>query len=41
MGRLFGAEQIRSVPLWVGRDALLMDLKADLLAGRKVLALCG
>jgi hypothetical protein len=38
---LFGAEQIRSVPLWVGRDALLTDLKADLLAGLKVLALCG
>ncbi len=38
---MFGAEQIRSVPLWVGRDALLTDLKADLLAGRKVLALCG
>ena len=41
VGRLFGAEQIRSVPLWVGRDELLADLKADLLAGRKVLALCG
>jgi tetratricopeptide (TPR) repeat protein len=41
VGRLFGAEQIRSVPLWVGRDELLTDLKADLLAGRKVLALCG
>ena len=32
---------MRSVPLWVGRDALLTELTAEILGGRKVLALCG
>ena len=42
MGRLFGAEQIREVPLWVGRDQLLDDLRDDLLVRRrKVLVLVG
>ena len=29
------------MPLWVGRDALLTELTAEILGGRKVLALCG
>ena len=42
MGRLFGAEQIREVPLWVGRDRLLDDLRDELLVRRrKVLVLVG
>ncbi|MBD2327322.1 tetratricopeptide repeat protein [Alkalinema sp. FACHB-956] len=41
-GRLFGAEQIREVPLWVGRDALLVELRDELLVRRrKVLVLVG
>ncbi len=37
-----GAEQIREVPLWVGRDRLLVDLRDDLLVRqRKVLVLVG
>jgi tetratricopeptide (TPR) repeat protein len=40
--RVFGAEQIRQVPLWVGRDVLLTELKDDLLERRrKVLVLVG
>ena len=42
MGRLVGAEQIREVPLWVGRDRLLDDLRDELLVRRrKVLVLVG
>ena len=29
------------MPLWVGRDVLLTELTAEILGGRKVLALCG
>ena len=42
MGRLFGSEQIREVPLWVGRDRLLDDLRDELLVRRrKMLVLVG
>ncbi|MEB3295146.1 MAG: ATP-binding protein, partial [Synechococcales bacterium] len=41
-GRLFGAEQMREVPLWVGRDRLLAELRDELLVQRrKVLVLVG
>jgi hypothetical protein len=40
--RVFGSEQIRQVPLWVGQDELLAELKDDLLhRRRKVLVLVG
>ncbi|MCY7282598.1 MAG: toll/interleukin-1 receptor domain-containing protein, partial [Cyanobacteria bacterium CAN_BIN43] len=40
--RLAGAEQVRDVPLWVGRDDLLAELRDDLLERRlKVLVLVG
>jgi tetratricopeptide (TPR) repeat protein/transcriptional regulator with XRE-family HTH domain len=40
--RLVGAEQIRDVPLWMGRDALLEELRDELLVTkRKMLVLVG
>jgi hypothetical protein len=41
LGKLFGAEQIREIPLWVGRDALLTELRGELWVGCKVIVLVG
>ena len=39
--RLFGSEQIIDVPLWVGRDELLTELKQELVGGKKVIFAAG
>ena len=39
--RLCGSEQIIDVPLWVGRDELLAELKQELVGGKKVIAIVG
>ncbi len=39
--RLFGASQMNDVPQWVGRDELLEELRQELVAGKKIMAIVG